>query len=168
MTTISITRSAPTCCGAWIAGRRLRSRTRTRSRGRRTAPSGASSSERCAACSAERRCDTVAKVVLTSARRLSYMPSRPAIALLTVALFALPPSRVEAAEAKQPRKMNLAFVLLSDAKLPRGEAVERAFRAYAGDGQSLRYLPDSRDKATRAKYPVDAFETRIGQAVVGL
>jgi hypothetical protein len=85
-----------------------------------------------------------------------------------VALFALPPSRVEAAEAKQPRKMNLAFVLLSDAKLPRGEAVERAFRAYAGDGQSLRYLPDSRDKATRAKYPVDAFETRIGQAVVGL
>jgi hypothetical protein len=88
-------------------------------------------------------------------------------ALAALAFVGLRPSRVEAAEGKQTR-MNLAFVLLSDAKLPKGEAVERAFRGYAVKGQSLRYLPDSRDKATRGKYPVAAFETPGGRALVGL
>ena len=99
------------------------------------------------------------------------MQARPAIALLAaliaLALVGLCRARVEAAEAKQTR-MNLAFVLLSDAKLPKGEAVERAFRAYAVKGQSLRYLPDPRGKATRGKYPVAAFETSVGRAMVGL
>ncbi len=64
--------------------------------------------------------------------------------------------------------MNLAFVLLSDAKLPRGEAVERAFRAYAVKGQSLHYLPHPQDKAIKGRYPVAAFETSAGRAIVGL
>lgn len=110
--------------------------------------------------------------MLTSSGRSWHFRARPAIALLAalvaVAFAALPLSRVEAAEAKQARRMNLAFVLLSDAKPPKGEAVERAFRSYAVKGQSLRYLRNPHGKATRGKYPVAAFETQLGQAIVGL
>jgi len=57
-------------------------------------------------------------------------------------------SRAEAPESKEG-KLNLAFVLLSEAKLPRGDAIERAFPAYSVKGQSLRYLPEKQDKSRK-------------------
>lgn len=88
-------------------------------------------------------------------------------ALIALALAGPRASRAEAAEGKHARK-NLAFVLLSAAKLPKGEAIERAFRTYAVKGQSLRYEPDPRGRAKQGKYPVVVFETPIGRAMVGL
>jgi hypothetical protein len=46
----------------------------------------------------------------------------------------------------KPTTMNLAFVLLAEPKLPKGEAVERAFAAYALDGQKLRARPSAAKK----------------------
>ena len=50
------------------------------------------------------------------------------------------------AEAPKPSesKMKLAFVLLRDVKLPKGEAIERAFGAYALEGQTLRVRPGTK------------------------
>ncbi len=109
--------------------------------------------------------------MLTSSRRSWHLraPGRIAAlaALIVLASIGPRPSRVEASEAKRTR-MNLAFVLLSGAKLPKGEAIERAFRAYAVKGQSLRYEPDPQGKAKQGKYPVVTFETQGGHAMVGL
>jgi hypothetical protein len=60
--------------------------------------------------------------------------------LLTVGLLAFASAASVAAETKdKPKgKMSVALVLLSEAKLPKGEAIERAFHAYALDGQTLR------------------------------
>jgi hypothetical protein len=67
------------------------------------------------------------------------MERRSPLALATLLLLA-PRAFAGAPEAKGKR-MNLAFVLLSEAKLPKGEAIERAFASYAGKGQTLRFHP---------------------------
>jgi len=64
--------------------------------------------------------------------------------------------------------MNLAFVLLPEAKLPRGGAIERAFPAYAIDGQSLRYRPEKPDRSRKASEDAVVLDTGGGQAMVML
>jgi hypothetical protein len=83
------------------------------------------------------------------------------IALFTALLLAAPAAAPEA----KAEKMNLAFVLLSQAKLPRGEAIERAFPAYAVKGQTLRYRPE---KSKKADGDALTLEAGAGQAVVML
>jgi len=61
---------------------------------------------------------------------------------------------------------NLAFVLLSEAKLPKGEAIERAFAAYAVKGQSLHYRPDKQAKSKKGDEEVLVLQTDGGLAMV--
>jgi hypothetical protein len=84
-----------------------------------------------------------------------------------VAATLLAPRRTHAAvpDVKVAR-MNLAFVLLSEAKLPKGEAIQRAFAAYAVKGQSLRYRPDKQTKSKNRDEEVLVLETDGGQAMV--
>src|SRR5205823_4475730 len=62
---------------------------------------------------------------------------RPLRYLLNVAIVAAtaalagPRASHAAVPGAEEGKLNLAFVLLSEAKLPRGEAIERAFSTYA-------------------------------------
>jgi hypothetical protein len=58
-------------------------------------------------------------------------------------------ARADAPKAKGKTTMNLAFVLLSEAKLPNGEDVERAFAAYGGKGQVLHVRPSKPKKPGR-------------------
>jgi uncharacterized protein DUF4261 len=62
------------------------------------------------------------------------------------------------APAPKATSMNVAFVLLSEAKLPKGEDVERAFASFATKGQTLRRQP------AKAKKPGggDALELDTG------
>jgi hypothetical protein len=69
--------------------------------------------------------------------------------LVSVAILAwLAPrdARADAPKAKRKTTMNLAFVLLSEAKLPKGEDVERAFASYAGNGQMVHVRPSKAKK----------------------
>src|SRR4051812_28104085 len=63
-------------------------------------------------------------------------------------------------------KMNLAFVLLPEAKLPKGEAIVRAFATYAVKGQSLRYRPEKQAKWKNKDEEVLVLEADGGQALV--
>ena len=69
---------------------------------------------------------------------------RSLLGAAALALFAPPAS----AEAPRPKgkSMNLAFVLLSEAKLPKGDDVQRAFASYAAKGQTLRFRPSAPKK----------------------
>jgi hypothetical protein len=62
------------------------------------------------------------------------------VALMVLAILS-PRASADAPKPKGKTIMNLAFVLLSEAKLPRGEDVERAFASYAKKGQVLRLRP---------------------------
>ena len=68
--------------------------------------------------------------------------------------------------------MNVAFVLLSEAKLPKGEDVERAFASFATKGQTLRRQPAKAKAAgNAAKKPADTLELDTGDggyAIVAL
>ncbi len=64
--------------------------------------------------------------------------------------------------------MNLAFVLLYEAKLPKGEAIERAFSAYAVKGQSLRYRPEKQSQSKNRDEQAVVLETDGGQVMVAL
>jgi hypothetical protein len=65
-------------------------------------------------------------------------------------------------------KLNLAFVLLSEAKLPRGEAIERAFSTYAVKGQSLRYRREKPGKSKKGDDQAVMLDTDGGWAMVAL
>jgi hypothetical protein len=69
--------------------------------------------------------------------------ARSLLPLIFTALTALAPAR-SFADAPKPtaKTMNVAFVLLSEARLPKGQDVERAFASYAGKGETLRLRPD--------------------------
>jgi hypothetical protein len=58
------------------------------------------------------------------------------VGLVALTLLAPGATRAEAPKAKDT-KVRLAIVLLPEAKLPKGEAIERAFGAYALEGQTL-------------------------------
>jgi hypothetical protein len=75
-------------------------------------------------------------------------------------------SRGAAEEAKaKASKTSLAFVLLPAPKLPKAEAIERAFRAYALEGQTLRARP-----GTKKRGDAEALELELdgGTAFVAL
>jgi len=63
------------------------------------------------------------------------------------ALAFLAPRAFADAPKTKGKTMNLAFVLLSEARLPKGEDVERAFASYAAKGQTLRFRPSTPKKA---------------------
>jgi hypothetical protein len=94
-----------------------------------------------------------------------------ALARLTlgVAALALLAPRASRAEAPKPKEtMNLAVVLLSDARLPKGEAIERAFAAYAIKGQTLRYRPQKPEKGADGKGEAITVELDGRYAIVAL
>jgi hypothetical protein len=70
-----------------------------------------------------------------------------AVLLAGLGVLALLSPRAARAEAPKAKTMNVALVLLSQAKLPKGEDVERAFASYATKGQTLRRQP-AKAKAT--------------------
>ena len=88
-------------------------------------------------------------------------------ALVAVAATLLAP-RLSAAPLPDAlaRRTNLAIVLLPEAKLPKGEAIERAFAAYAVKGQTLRYRPDKQAKSKNRDEEVLVLDTDGGQAMV--
>jgi hypothetical protein len=88
-------------------------------------------------------------------------------ALVAAASLAPRLSRAAALDAKDG-KMNLAFVLLPEAKLPKGEAIQRAFASYAVKGQSLRYRPEQQSKTKKGGDQILTFETDGGEAMVAL
>ena len=87
-------------------------------------------------------------------------------ALIAVAVTLLAPRLSPAAVPDVMEKMNLAFVLLPEAKLPKGEAIVRAFATYAVKGQSLRYRPDKQAKWKNKDEEVLVLEADGGQALV--
>jgi hypothetical protein len=97
---------------------------------------------------------------MTRATRIVFLG-----ALVAATLLAPRPTHAAALDAKIS-KMNLAFVLLSDPKLPKGEAIERAFAAYAVKGQTLRYRPDKQTKSKNRDEEVLVLESGAGQAMV--
>jgi hypothetical protein len=88
------------------------------------------------------------------------------IALLAVGLLGLfflasaPPVAAVLIE----KKVTVAFVLIPEAKLPKGEAIEHAFRAYALEGQTLRV------RGAKKRGDLAALELELdgGQAFVAL
>jgi hypothetical protein len=93
-------------------------------------------------------------------------PDRGLVALAVAAtLFATRAWAADGAKVNANTKMSLAFVLLPEAKLPKGEAIERAFRAYALDGQTLRV-----HAGTKKRGDAEALELELdgGQAFVAL
>jgi hypothetical protein len=74
--------------------------------------------------------------------------SRPACALLlgVAAPVWLAPRAFAEAPNPKAQTMNVAFVLLSDAKLPKGEKVERAFASYGDKAEKLRFHPSAPKK----------------------
>jgi hypothetical protein len=84
---------------------------------------------------------------------------RIVLGVVALALLAAPPSRAEAPQPPQKpqkapqEKLILAFVLLSEPKLPKGEAIERAFPAYAAKGQTLVYRPEKHEKPDPKRKP---------------
>jgi hypothetical protein len=89
------------------------------------------------------------------------------VLLVGVAMLAVRSSSAAAPDAKDG-KMNLAFVLLSEATLPKGEAIERAFPAYAVKGQSLRYRPEKQSNPKKGDGQIVALETDGGEVMVAL
>jgi hypothetical protein len=88
-------------------------------------------------------------------------------ALIAVAVTLLAPRHSRAAvPGVMDAKMNLAFVLLPEAKLPKGEAIVRAFATYAVKGQSLRYRPEKQAKWKNKDEEVLVLEADGGQALV--
>jgi hypothetical protein len=68
--------------------------------------------------------------------------------VLAVVFGALEGSHGGAAAAKE-NQMNLAFVLLPHARLPKGEEIARAFSTFAGQGQSLHVKGTKVDEAKK-------------------
>ena len=91
----------------------------------------------------------------------------PLAALVAATLLAPRVSQAAGPDAKEG-KMNLAFVLLPEAKLPGREAIERAFPAYAVKGQSLRYWPGEPGKSKKGHDQILTFETAGGEVLVAL
>ncbi len=91
--------------------------------------------------------------------------------LFALALLVPRASFADAPKAKA-KIMNVAFVLLSEAKLPKGEDVERAFASFATKGQTLRRQPAKAKAAGNAtKKPGDTLELDTGDggyAIVAL
>jgi hypothetical protein len=72
---------------------------------------------------------------VSGARRLAVVEVLGALAVgLVASASAAAPAKAKAA--------NVAFVLLGEAKLPKGEAIERAFAAFALDDQRLHFRAD--------------------------
>jgi hypothetical protein len=92
-----------------------------------------------------------------------------AVGFAVLALLVPRVARADAAKGKgKPMNLNLAFVLLAEAKLPEGEDVERAFAAYAGKGQVLSYRPGKPKKAEGAVDGIEFDTGGGGRAVVAL
>lgn len=74
--------------------------------------------------------------------RRRHAPATGRLLFGIVALALLAP-RESRADAPKPngKTMNVAFVLLSEAQLPKGEDLERAFASFATKGQTLRRQP---------------------------
>jgi hypothetical protein len=93
---------------------------------------------------------------------------RSLLGVTALALLAAP----AAADAPKPKGktiMNLAFVLLSEPKLPKGADVERAFASYAGKGQTLAVRPSkSNPKKPGAAETLELDTGGGGYAVVAL
>jgi hypothetical protein len=83
------------------------------------------------------------------------------------ALLLLAPRAFAEAPKPKGKTLNLAFVLLSEAKLPKGEDVQRAFTAYAAKGQTLRFVP-SKSKSRGDREGLEFDDGHGGSAVVAL
>jgi hypothetical protein len=79
-----------------------------------------------------------------------------------------PQSSDAAAPGAKEEPMNLAFVLLPEATLPKGEAIERAFPAYAVKGQSLHYRPEHQSPPKKGDNQSFVLDTEGGRVMVAL
>ena len=99
---------------------------------------------------------------MTWARRIVFSAALMAETLLVTRL-----SHAASPEGKGGN-VSLAFVLLAEAKLPKGDAVERAFPAYAVKGQTLRYRPPKAIKSKKDDDQILVFDTSGGFLMVAL
>src|SRR5262245_40838628 len=76
---------------------------------------------------------------------------------LMAAIVVLVAARSAAAETKSnSRAVNVALVLLSDAKLPKGEDIEKAFATFAGKGQAVHF------RGKKAAKGVESLDLALG------
>ena len=77
------------------------------------------------------------------------VPRRRLLAAFALAVALTAARRADAEPASDARSVDLAFVLLSEPRMPKPQEVERAFASFALPGQTLRQTPGKPTKSTK-------------------
>jgi hypothetical protein len=82
--------------------------------------------------------------------------------LVALAVASTAARRADAEPTSDVRSVDLAFVLLSEPRMPKPQDIERAFASFALPGQTLRQTPGKSTKATKKRGGADALAFELG------